>query len=254
MKIDVYSMEGKKKGKVDLPSPFEEEVRPIMIRKAVTACQANRRQPYGPSKEAGMRHATSSPDKGGGVARVQRLTQYGNTAAESPNNVGGRRAHPPKPEKDLGKKINKKEKKKARRSALAATSDGDLVRKRGHIVDGEDLVFPIVLEKGIQEISQTSEAIELLEKIGVYSDIQRAHDGRNIRAGKGKARDRKHRKPVSLLVVLPKDSDGIKAFSNLPGVTVKTPDRVTVEDLAPGGDIGRLTLFSVQSLNGMEDW
>jgi len=254
MKIEVYSMEGKKKGKVDLPSSFEEEVRPDIIRRAVNACRANRRQPYGPSKKAGMRHATSSPDKGRGVARVQRLTQYGNTAAESPNNVGGRRAHPPKPEKDLGKKINKKEKRKARRSALAATCDGELVKKRGHKVDSEDIVFPLVLEKGVQDISKTSEAIELLENIGVYSDIKRAHDGRNVRAGKGKARDRKHRKPVSLLVVLPKDSDGIKAFSNLPGVNVKTPDRVTVEDLAPGGDIGRLTLFSVEALNKMEDW
>lgn len=254
MKIDVYNMKGKKKGKVDLPTSFDEEIRPDIIKRAVDASRANRRQPYGPSKESGMRHATSSPEKGQGQSRVQRLTQYGNRAAESPNNVGGRRAHPPKPEKELGKKVNRKEKRKARRSALAATSDGDLVVDRGHRVEKDGVSFPIVLEKGVQDISKTSEAIELLEELGVYSDVERAHDGKKVRAGKGKSRDRKYRQPVSLLVVLPEDSEGLNAFSNLPGVTVKTPDRVTVEDLAPGGDLGRLTLFSVQALNQMEDW
>ena len=53
----------------------------------------------------------------------------GRTAVESPGNVGGRRAHPPRPEKNWAKKVNKKERRRARNSALSATSEPDLIVK-----------------------------------------------------------------------------------------------------------------------------
>jgi len=253
MKVNIYNMNGEAKGKIDLPETFSEEVREDIIHRAFQSSRANKRQNYGAKNRAGMRHSTEQQGKGQGQARVQRLKE-GNRAAESPQTVGGRRAHPPKSEKDLSKKINKKEKSKARRSALAATQFEELVRERGHKFENESLNFPIVVEKGIEDISKTKEAIEFLKNINVYSDIQRAQEGKNIRAGKGKMRDRKYKKPVSLLIVLPEGCSGINAFSNLAGVTVKTPKNLTIDDLAPGGNPGRLTLFSVKSLNQMEDW
>ncbi len=254
MKVKVFNLEGKKKGDVDLPAPFHEEIRPDIIHRAVVSMQANRRQPYGPSPKAGMRHAVSNPGKGRGIARVQRLTQYGNRAAESPNNVGGRRAHPPKVEKDLGKKMNAKERAKARRSALAATTDKNLVVKRGHNISKKGLSLPIVMDKSAENIKTTKEAIDFLMSLGLWDDVERAKKGKKIRAGKGKMRNRRYKSPKSLLVILPNDSEGIRSFSNLPGVDVRTPDQVTVEDLAPGGNIGRLTLFSVRSLNQVGGW
>ncbi len=254
MKANIYTLEGKKKGSLNLPAPFDEDIRPDLIHRAVVSMQSNRRQPYGPSPEAGMRHATSQAGKGRGIARVQRMTQYRNRAAESPNNVGGRRAHPPKIEKKLGKKLNKKEKRKARRSALAATSQMNLVMGRGHKIDDEKITLPIVLEKGVEDIEKTEDAVDILEKLGVYSDVQRACDGVKIRAGKGTMRGRKYKIPKSILVVLPKGSKSVQAFSNLNGVDIKDPDTVTVEDLAPGGDMGRLILCSVKALNQMGDW
>ncbi|MFO7792823.1 MAG: 50S ribosomal protein L4 [Candidatus Saliniplasma sp.] len=254
MKTKIYNLDGEKSSSFELPSAFSEKIRPDIIKKAVTAEQANRMQPYGPSKEAGMRHATESAGKGQGIARVQRLTQQGNTAAESPPNVGGRRAHPPKPEKIRGKKINKKEKAMARRSALAATSDKKLVFGRGHTFDEEEIEFPIIVEEEVEDVQKTKEAIDFLKNIGVYSDVKRAKEGKKIRAGKGKMRGRKYKRPVSLLIVLSKDSKGIDAFSNLAGVTVKDPRGVTVEDLAPGGEMGRLSIFSKKALKEMEGW
>ncbi len=249
MKVNVYDIKGERTGDIDLPNEFSENIRPDLIHRAVVSMQSNRRQSYGPSPEAGMRHAVSNPGKGRGIARVQRLTQYSNRAAESPNNVGGRRAHPPKVEKNLGKKMNKKERAKALRSALAATARSDFVKARGHILGNEEITFPIVLEESVEDLETTREAIEILESLGLYGDIERAKNGKRIRAGKGKMRGRKYRSPTSLLVVLPKGSKGIRAFTNLPGVGVKTPENVTVEDLAPGGDMGRLTLFSVNALD-----
>lgn len=254
MKVNIYNMNGEAKGEIDLPDSFSEEIRQDIIHRAFQSSRANKRQNYGAKKRAGMRHSTEQQGKGQGQARVQRLKQGGNRAAESPQTVGGRKAHPPKSEKDLGKKMNKKERAKARRSALAATAVEDLIKERGHKIANDDLNFPIIVEKGIEEVSKTQEAVEFLKKLDIYSDIERAHEGKKIRAGKGKMRDRRYKRPVSLLVVLPDDCDGVNAFSNLAGVTVKTPEKLTIDDLAPGGNPGRLTLFSVKALNMMEDW
>ncbi len=253
MKINIYDTKGKKKGDMDLPQTFTTELRPDMVQRAVVSMQANRRQPYGPSKRAGMRHAVDNPGKGGGISRVQRLTQYGNRAAESPNNVGGRRAHPPTPDKRLGKKMNRKEKAIARRSALAGTYVESLVRERGHkFEDGTSL--PVVVDKHIEDVERTKDAVEIFKKLGIYSDVERAINGRNIRAGRGKMRNRRYKRPVGPLVVLPAGSKGVMAFSNIPGVDVKTPENLTVEDLAPGGNMGRLTVFSVKALNETKRW
>ncbi|MCD6383264.1 MAG: 50S ribosomal protein L4, partial [Thermoplasmata archaeon] len=142
-KVKVYDLKGKAVKEITLPEVFNTPYRPDVIHRAVVAAQANRRQPYGPSPMAGMRHAVSTWGKGRGVARVQRLTQ-GRRAAESPNNVGGRRAHPPRVEKDWSKKINKKERILAIRSALAATKVRDLVMARGHRVP-DDRTLPVVV-------------------------------------------------------------------------------------------------------------
>ncbi len=246
-------MDGKKKGKMKLPPHFSTSIRPDVIHRSVVSMQANRRQPYGPAKRAGMRHAVDNPGKGRGMSRVQRLTQYGNRAAESPNNVGGRRAHPPTPEKNLVKKINKKERALARQSALAATAVENLVRGRGHSFN-EGLSLPLIMGKEIEEIEKTKEAIDIFKNLGVYPDIERVINGKKVRAGRGKMRNRRYRQPVGPLVVLPAGCKGKIAFSNIPGVDVKSPDSVTVEDLAPGGDLGRLVLFSVRALNETKEW
>lgn len=255
MQAKIYDLEGEQKSETELPSTFTEEIRPDLIKKAVEAYEANKKQPYGASPEAGMRHATEMEGVGQGMARVQRLTQYGGTrAAESPQTRGGRKAHPPKAEKDLGKKVNRQAKAKARRSALAAITEKEIIENRGHKIDDDSLDFPIILEKGIEDLEKTKEAVDLLENLGIYSDVERAKKGKNIRSGKGKMRNRKYSKPTSILVVLPEDAKGKRAFSNLPGVTVKDPENITIGDLAPGGDLGRLTIFSVRAINELEDW
>ncbi|MBS3781618.1 MAG: 50S ribosomal protein L4 [Candidatus Thermoplasmatota archaeon] len=256
MQTGIYSLEGKKKEKLDLPSSFMEEIRPDIVKKAIESFEANKKQPYGPSPEAGMRHATEMEGVGQGMARVQRLTQYGGArAAESPQARGGRKAHPPKAEKKLGKKLNRQAKAKARRSALAAMTDIELIKNRGHeIKDDDSLEFPIVVEDEIEDLHKTKEAVDLLEKLGIYSDIERAKKGKNIRSGKGKMRNRKYRTPKSLLVVLSENADGRRAFSNLPGVTVKSPKNLTIDDMAPGGTMGRLAIFSVKAIEELEDW
>ncbi len=96
--VNVYSLTGEVIKTQSLPAVFATQFRPDVIHRAVVAEEANRRQPYGSKPGAGIRHSVSTWGKGRGVARVQRLAQ-GAKGAESPNNVGGRRAFPPRVDK-----------------------------------------------------------------------------------------------------------------------------------------------------------
>lgn len=251
-KLNVYDLEGKVSGEKDLPEAFKTEFRPDIIRRAVTAIEANARQAYAPSPTAGMRHSVQTWGKGRGVARVQRL-MGSSTAAQSPNNVGGRRAHPPKVEKDLGKKINKKELLMAKLSALGATSEPGLVKARGHRFD-ERLTVPVIVKDDFEAIKSTREAVKTLSSIGVYEDVERAILGKNVRAGRGKMRGRRYRMPRSVLVVVSKDCPASKSVRNLPGVEVATPASINVSMLAPGGAPGRLLIVTEAALQTMGGW
>lgn len=247
--VNVYGVDGKVKGKMDLPEVFKETFRPDLIRRAVVSAQANRRQRYGPAKNAGMRHSTSTWGKGRGVARVQRLAQ-GRKGAESPNNVGGRRAHPPRPEHSFEKKINMKEKLLAKRSALAAVSDEERVRERGHrFKDG--ITVPVVVDDKLEAYTKTGDIMTLLRSLGLEDDIIRAKEGRHVRAGRGKMRGRRFRQPKSILFVATAGSPVLVGARNIPGVNTISPEGINTELLAPGGDPGRLVVFSKKAMDSI---
>jgi large subunit ribosomal protein L4e len=249
--VNVYSVEGKTVKTIDLPSVFMTSIRTDLIRRAVVSAQANRRQSYGPSPRSGMRHAVSTWGKGRGVARVQRITGQ-RTAAQSPGTVGGRKAHPPRPDHDWSKKINRKERILARASALAATREVEFVSQRGHIFDAS-LTLPIVVEDDIELLKTTKEAISLLKSVGVYDDVLRG-SRRKVRAGRGKMRARKYKRSLSVLVALSSSSESSRAFTNIPGVDVSTSRQLNTEILAPGGEPGRLVVFSESALEELRSW
>ena len=132
MQVTVRDLDGDDAGTLDLPRVFEEPVRPDLVKRAVLAAQANRTQEYGSDEYAGLRTTAESQGSGRGMAHVPRANGQG---ARVPQTVGGRRAHPPKAEKDHGLEVNDKERKSAVRSAVAATTDSELVAERGHNFD-----------------------------------------------------------------------------------------------------------------------
>ncbi len=244
-KVNLYALDGTVKEKIDLPKIFETPYRPDIIKKSFEVIHSNQRQPYGSDPLAGTRHAVASVGKGRGMSRVPRLTQ-GQAAALAPNVVSGRRAHPPKAERDWKEKMNKKENQLARNSALAATADKEIVTKRGHRFD-EKVTLPIVIEDDFENIKKTKQVIEVLEKIGINSDILRSANGKHVRAGKGKMRGRRYRVPKSLLIVSIKE-ELEKSSENLSGVDISKPQQLNIELLAPGGIAGRLTVFTKSAL------
>ena len=134
---------------------------------------------------------------------------------------------------------------------------------RGHRVSEEVETLPIILgnyvevrdgkseEFDIESFnhgSATRKVLAIFDELGLGDDLQRARNGRKIRAGKATMRGRVHKTPKSVLLVVKEKSGLAQAARNLPGVDVVAARDLNAEDLAPGGDVGRLTVFTKTAL------
>lgn len=225
---------------------FTEEYRPDLIKKAVMALQSTRRQPHGTYPYAGICSSAVGWGSGRGSSHVPRI-KNGSRAAKVPQAKGGREAHPPVVAKVLVKQINQKEKQKAFRSAIAASVQEELVRKRGHLFEG---AVPVVFEDRFEALSRTQDVISALTAAGVFQDVERAKESRKVRAGRGKMRGRRYKQRKSLLIVTA--GSPLRSARNLAGVDVVTIDQLNVEHLAPGMQAGRLTVWTESALTRLE--
>lgn len=252
-RVPVFDLAGNKVDEVELPDHFFETIRVDLIRRAYLSAFTARLQPKGTDPMAGKRKSAQSFGVGLGIARVPRYKGHlFPRAAFAPNVVGGRRAHPPKVEKILHEEMNKKERKLAIRSAIAATGIRQLVVSRGHVVNTPFL--PLVVSEEVERVSTSAEAKKLFKALRLWDDVERAHERIRVRAGKGKMRGRRYKEPKSVLVVAGSYSDLIKACRNFPGVDAVYVDMLSVLFLAPGGVPGRLTMWTVgalRRLNGL---
>lgn len=249
-KVAILDLDGKPVEEIELPPIFRLPVRKDLIRRAFHSAHTARLQPKGRDPLAGNRRAGESWGIGHSVARVPRLDN--GRAVLAPNVRGGRLAHPPRVEKVLHERINKKERIRAILSALSASAIPDLVRARGHRFSAESL--PVIVVDDFEKLQKTAEVKEVLKKLGVWEDIERAKDGIRIRAGKGKMRGRRYVEPRSVLIIVSSyDSPVIKAVRNLPGVDVATPDNLGILHLAPGGDPGRLIIITRSALEKLSE-
>jgi large subunit ribosomal protein L4e len=243
MNANVMDKTGKKVSEVSVPEIFNEEYRPDVIKKAVLAAQANRLQPYGPDRTAGTLTSAHSWGSGRGAAHVPRINN-GSKAARVPQARGGRSAHAPNPFRIYTEKINKTERLKAIRSAVAATNNMELVKARGYKYEG---VLPLVVSDEIESLTKTKDVVELLKSIGLEADLERSKI-KKVRAGRGKTRGRQYNKKVGVLIVVNEDKGIVLAARNLPGVDVMTLDMLNVEILAPGTHAGRLTIWGESAI------
>ncbi len=247
MDINIIDLSGNTTKKIS-SSLFDETYRPDLIKKAVLAAQANRQQPYGPHMYAGLRTSAEGWGPGRGVSRVARL-KNGSKSARIPQAVKGREAHPPKPETDRTEKINDKERKKAIRSALAATGNLELVTKRGHKFSAQ---LPLIAVDNLAALTKTKDVKSFLEAAKVWDDIERAKET-TIRAGRGKLRGRRYKNAKSILIVTAEDNGIAKAARNLAGVDIVIFDQLNTELLAPGTHAGRLTIFTESAIAKLEE-
>ena len=235
----MFDIEGKPTGEIPLPTVFETRLRLDIIQKASIAQQSHRFQPQGRNLMAGKRTTAEGFGVGRGISRVPRIGGHGplsGTAAFAPGTVGGRMAFPPVTAKKIAKQINRKERRLALRSAIAATASDEIVRQRGHKFD-EQRRLPLVVNDEVEKLSKSSQAKHFLSAVGVWDDVLRVRRSKRIKSGR-----RVH--AVGPLIVVGDDKTARKALRNFEGVSVIRADELSVESLAPGTHPGRLTIWS----------
>lgn len=262
MKAPVYDVNGLKKSEVSLGKAFSKPVRKDMIKRAVLAEQARERQPYGSDILAGQRTSAMYKGRRGirgsmmnrEMSRMKRITGGGFLrwrARAIPGVIKGRKAHPPKTEKNWTIKINKKERLLALLSAVSCTTKKELLEERGHAVEDMKHV-PLVVEDKLQEVKKNKDVYELLKALGLEADISRCSETKT-RAGIGKLRGRRKVKRKGPLIVVSEDKGISKAAGNIPGVDVTTPPELKISMLAPGTVPGRLTVWTKSAAEAMDE-
>ncbi|KON31185.1 50S ribosomal protein L4 [miscellaneous Crenarchaeota group-15 archaeon DG-45] len=233
-----------------MPRVFQTPYRPDVIKRAVIAQQSHGFQPQGRDPRAGKRTTAESRGVGLGIARVPRI-KGGNRAAFGVSIVGGHQAFPPRAEKRIRKGINRKERRLAIKSGIAATANREIVAGRGHAIDAVGQL-PLVVEDAVQSLTQTGEVRDLFVSLGLWPDVERAKN-RKMRAGRGKTRGRRRRVGKGPLVVVAEDRGIGKAGANLPGVEVAEVGDLSAELLAPGAHPGRLVLWTRSAFAALDE-
>lgn len=253
-KAKVHDLEGNVVEEVKLPGVFSTKYRPDIIKRAVFAQQAAKRQPYGSDPLAGKRSSAHYHGKrryrftmmNREMARMPRIhgkgaRYFAYRARIAPQTVKGRRAHPPKSEKIWLEKINKKEKLLAVKSAVSATANKSLLKLRGHTSDS-----PIIFVDDFERIRKTREMKNVLEKV-IPDELKRT-EKRKVRAGKGKMRGRKYRKKKGALMVFSRKCEAMKSARNIPGIDAASVSSLNIGLLAPGTQAGRLLIITKSAL------
>ncbi len=259
MKAQVYSIAGEKTSEIELPFQFSEPVREDLIKRAVLSIRAGMRQPYGADPNAGTKQGEQTSKRrhrfrgtyGIGTSRVKRKamwhrgSRFGWTGAFVVSAVKGRAAFPPVAERIFEEKINIKEKRKAVRSAIAATAVRELVEKK-NIIGGIKSI-PLVVDDKFESLKKTKDAIQVLEKLGLQKELERISE-RAIRAGKGKMRGRKYRTKSGPLIIVSKACALENAAGNMQGIAVVPVKNLNAYLLAPGAQPGRLTVWTKSAI------
>lgn len=240
MKATVYSLEGKVLKQIDVPDFFKSPGRDDLVKRAVLSEETKEKQPKGNFRFAGLetsaRYRGRKEDFGtvknkgiphlphevlpkGQIGKVKRV----------PHAVKGRRAHPPKPQKNIIEEINAKEYQKALVAALSMSANSDLVSKRMN--SKFEIALPAILDNKLESLSKTKDVLKVFVALKLDKFVEKS---------------KKLGSKAPLIVV----SDGkiLKAASNLAGVDVVRVRDLQVKDLAPGAHPGRLTLFSEAAL------
>ncbi|MFW9818812.1 MAG: 50S ribosomal protein L4 [Candidatus Thorarchaeota archaeon] len=256
-KINVYDLDGKKKGLIDKPKIFDMKPRTDLIQIASNLSQSKNKQVQGRDKRAGLKNTAEGWGTGHGLSRAPRIKGSGFMTARTVGRVpfakGGRQTHPIKSEKKIKKKINKRINKLSIMSAISASGDKIWVKKGGHLIENIPEI-PLVIDDKIQTIKKTSGVYSIFCNFGLEENLKRIKKNIKIRAGKGKLRGRKYKKKKGILIVIKDDFGIIKAARNIPGTDVIKIENLSISNLAPGGSGGRLIIWTQSAINDLHNY
>jgi len=150
------------------------------------------------------------------------------------------------------RKININQKRYAICSAIAATGIPALVMSKGHIIN-DIAEVPLVVADSVQTFTRTKQAVGLLKSLKAWKDVEKVYKSKRLRAGKGKMRNRRKKQKLGPLVVYGKDNGITRAFRNIPGVTLLNINKLNLLRVAPGGHLGRFTIWTESAFAKLDD-
>jgi large subunit ribosomal protein L4e len=245
--VDILDTEGKKTGATEIPHIFAESVRPELVLRAVNAENTYALQPQAHYPLAGMNtsaryYGSMNSYRTGrhmGIAirpREKLASGVQGKVRRIPSAVTGKRAHPHVIEKILIERMNKREYRKAIASAIAATISPKTSK-------------PIVVSDEIESIRKTKDMSRLISNLGLKDEISSVEARR--RKGLGRS-SRAKRYSKSLLIIVGKESGAIKSARNIAGVDACSINKLSANLLAPGGNPGRIAIWSAAAIAGLE--
>lgn len=255
--VPVYGLDGSEKSKISLPKVFSLPYRPDVIHRVYVVMWTHKLQPKGRDPMAGERTSAQSWQTGHGVARVPRVKgeRYSRAgmAAGVAGVVKGRVAHPPKAEKRIYKRVNKKERLLALASAIAATSLRNVIEGRGHRVQNVPS-FPFIVSSDFENVTKVKDVINAFKLWGIEAELERIKEGVKRRSGKAERRGRTKRVPVGPLIVTFSSNSRLKQIAkNIPGVNVVDVNSLSVLDLVPGGHPVRFVIWLEDAIKCLDE-
>lgn len=247
-KVRVFSAENPNTvvGEVALPDVFRAPVRSDIVKNVFNDLSKNKRQAHGVNKDAGMLYNAESWGTGRAVARIPRVggsgTHRSGQGAFGNMCRGGRMFNPKAAWRRWHRKVNLTLKRHAVASAVAATAIPSLVLARGHRVN-QLAEVPLVVDN--LNVDKTKTLLNILNKLGLGDELDKVSSTKKIRVGQGKNRNRRYAQRKGPLIVYDSEAAIIKkAASNIIGVEVCHVDRLNLLQLAPGGHLGRLVVWT----------
>lgn len=224
-----------------MPGVFSAPIRNDLVHFVHSELSKNRRQGHAVFHKAGQEHSAESWGTGRAVARIPRIGGSG-TSRSGQATFGNmcRKARmfaPLKIWRKWHRRVNLTQRRHAVAAALAASACAPLVTARGHALSSVP-ELPLIIEN--LNVPNTKSLVSALHCFGLGHESRR-----HRRAGQGKMRNSLYvTKKGPLIIYGDQCKDLKKAARNLQGVDTCHVDRLNIIQLAPGGHLGRLVIFT----------
>lgn len=148
------------------------------------------------------------------------------------------------------RKVNLNQKRHAAAAAVAASGSTPIVLAKGHHIQSVP-ELPLVVDS--LNVPTTKDLLKALQVVGLSDDLLRARKSKKLRAGKGKARNGRFTIKKGPLVIYGDANLEVKRTArNLPGVDTCHVSRLNLLQLAPGGQLGRLIVWTKDAFEALE--
>jgi large subunit ribosomal protein L4e len=238
-----------------LPEVLTCPIRPDLVNVIHNSVAKNHRQARGVATNAGHQTSAESWGTGRAVARIPRVggsgTHRSGQAAFGNMCRGGHMFAPLKTYRKWHQKTNLNERRHAVASALAASAVAPLVMARGHKIENITEI-PLVVDH--LNYTKTRDVLAALLRLGLKDELTRVALSKKIRTGKGKLRNRRYVKRRGPLIIHDITEKEVKLGArNILGVDTCRVQKLNILQLAPGGHMGRLIIWTKKAFENLNE-